>query len=758
MSLHNTSSSANQPIWVEVPEFLWDGSDVATYPVVLQRGATVDPIRLLAQPDTNGHITDPTTVLFDLVAGSLPPGLELKKVGQYWYLQGTVGILPKGVTRYQAVIRITPRPEDTSSTLEIAEEQLAERTFEFRVYPANEGHSWDPNWLSGLTTEVLTTGQTVYTLGSLTRGQATNLQLVLLNPDSDKLTFTVVTAGPDFEPKPSFMPTGLVIDRLYRVVGVPNSTNPEGDYYFKIRVSDGENSGVPATDSDDFVFKFSIDGGVTVDPQPTDEVDWETNSFLGSTYENFPSHFVVKASNPAGLSVRYELAPTSKPLPLGITLEAESGMIVGIFPFIGATTTYTITIRAFIGNSYQDKDFTFTVINLYRADGIMKVWATVNELARSKIAKWMYAVNLIGESKYFRYTDPNFGRIKTPKMYMIDGLQPSVNLMDHLRDYHRTMFLRFGELATAKAYDPSGAYVYDIIYFKIQDPNEKAGGFNGFGREQFVPRPAGGTTEIPTWNLVGQANDGRFHPNSILNARQDLIQQISVEEPSRRIDWPDGGADPSLPGYEPWMGQQKATLRGVGLSGKEGMPLWMTCRQKPNDPLSVLGFQPAVELAYVKPGLGPSILNILRNGGFEKEFNGLDFTVDRYLLSSIGTLTTTFDNTLIYDFDLQYTATAGQTTWTIPQVINEKISRVQLNYQDVLGSDWSISGDAFTLANPANDGDFLVITSSTSGQETTFDGPLLTVDPTDEYTTFDLISLPVTGKYYKFPPGDRKAG
>lgn len=762
MSIHDNLSHFNQPIWVEVSPFIWDGSDVATYPTTLALNDTVAAIQLSAQKylknlDGSYTVVAFPDAIFNIEAGELPPGLTLKD----GVISGKIGVIPKGVTRYQAVIRITFPEGQISSDPETAAEQIADRTFDFKVLPTSLGHSWDPQWLSPLGRDNLPTGQTVYDLGKIKRGESIDLQLGILNPDNDPLTFMVVNAGSDFPVKPSYMPTGLIIDHLYRIIGVPNSTNPEGEYFFKIRVSDGQSTGSPATDSDAFVFKFTVEGTVVTAPKPSDEVNWLTNSFLGSTYENFASHFKITAENVGGLPITYELTPNSKPLPSGISLDAATGMLMGIMPFVTRTTDYVFTVRAKIGNSYTDRDFSLQIIKIYRSGQIANVFAAVNANQRADIALWTWATSLIPEDRFLRLSDPNWGRIRQPKMYLVNGLRVSPNFQDHLRDYHRAMNLRYGHLKTAKAYDPSGAYIYDMLYFEVIDPMQGAGGFTGF-KEEVVTYKNGQAERkalpaIPTWNLVAGANNTRFHPNSVNNARLDLINT------ENRVNWEPwdpalNDLDPSTsqpPPTEPWMTQQTPTTRGVGLSNKEGMPYWMSCRQNPSDGLSVIGFVPAIELAYLKPGTGNMVLNSLINAGVEAKFSGLAFTVDRYLLTNITSITSSFDIGLVYDYDLQYLASDGQTEIVLHEVIMPNVKGLTVNGTVTA---FTANSDRLVLSTPLVEDDVVVVSMTHTGLETTFDGPDQPIEPTEEYTTFDLITIPGAGKYYKFPPGDRKAG
>ena len=69
----------------------------------------------------------------------------------------------------------------------------------------------------------------------------------------------------------------------------------------------------------------------------------------------------------------------------------------------------------------------------------------------------------------------------------------------------------------------------------------------------------------------------------------------------------------------------------------------MMSEQELGKPASVLGYQCAFELAYVKAGSGPAIVKALSTAGMNTDLQGTSITVDRYLLLSDGTASTTFD-------------------------------------------------------------------------------------------------------------------
>lgn len=231
-------------------------------------------------------------------------------------------------------------------------------------------------------------------------------------------------------------------------------------------------------------------------------------------------------------------------------------------------------------------------------------------------------LKILGNDTLYRSNDPLWGKVEELRILLVNGLLNASNTELHrkLRDYHHTMKLRVGGLKWAKGYDPSGKYVYDMLYLSIYDTMEGAGGFDDIGRDVLLPMIS--KQAVPAWNLP--ANSDRYHAANINNARKDLIGRHF------RTTWPGGG-------------ENNAADRGIGLSGKEGLPLWMSCEQIPGQPSSIIGYVPAIELAYLKPGAGAQAVKTLVQAGFEKNLRGKIIPIDRYLLVSDGLSATTFD-------------------------------------------------------------------------------------------------------------------
>jgi hypothetical protein len=658
-----------------------------------------------------------------LIGGALPPGLTFSLATQR--LSGTLAALPKDQLSYPMLFRAWTDGEPV--------DQFQDRSFDFRVDPVDERHGWDTTWLDSLE-QVTIPGYnfTIYSLGTVYRGSTVQIQLQIDNPDGDPLTYKV-TGFPIIDGQENFqgVPEGLRVDADGRLVGTPTvAEDAPGAYYFKVYAREPSGTeGLPRTS--ELVFRVILSSEIQLDQLLNDSVKWLTPAgSIGSTYETFFSHFGVNAVPQFDLTkrdseyqtVRFSLVGTN-PLPSGITLQSDTGYIIGQMPHVTADTTYTFKIRARVvfinkttgvvrdSTTYSDRQFSFTIKNLYYSDNTSNLYIAVPPMDRAEIAQWVYGIKgefkdsdprapslltIVGRDVLFRLTDPAWGRVEQPRILLVGGLlTPSPQeMLTALADYHHKIELRIGQLKHARGVDPSGNYTYDVLYFTVIDPLEGAGGFTNAGDDDILPfNPARDHSATytgkfkdpdnsfthrdryknwrytkPTPELNMPSNPDRYQPMSIANARNDLINVATREA------WPDNPFRP-----------ESAGERGIGIPGTEGLPFWMSCEQTKGKPSSRIGYIPAIELAYLKPGKGAQAVKSLIQSGFQEALQGRPITVDRYLLIGGGTFSTVFDSGV---------------------------------------------GDGLT----------------------TFDGP--DCDPaTLVFTAFDEAST-LTSKYYKFPPGD----
>ncbi len=202
--------------------------------------------------------------------------------------------------------------------------------------------------------------------------------------------------------------------------------------------------------------------------------------------------------------------------------------------------------------------------------------------------------------------------------------------------------------------------------------------------------------------------------------------------------------------------------RGVGLEGGEGLPLWMTCEQKVGDPTSKLGYVPAIEILYVLPGSGSEIYDLLTIASIPNQFEGMDFTLDRYLINGYGiqhdsdsivvepvtTFDDTYDTGLVYSYIMYFYVDHDTATFTIPLETNliGSVSGVRIIHNNVIRDvvDLSIDHDQFVIHEQLYTTDSILVTVFHNGQGTVFGG-------SDNSGSDALVD---DSKYYKFPNDD----
>lgn len=589
----------NPPVWVSP-----NAGELLVTPAIKGESFDSSTLQFIAT-----HV-DNFSLVYSIIptSGALPPGLFLQQDpgSNVAYLQGTITYVPNDnpTTTYEFLIRVT-----ASNGL------IAERLFSLTVQYVNEQHWFRSQWL----TSMYEIEPGIRYFGPTYVGNSYFKQIDVVNPDNDPLTYEVQFIPGITEDATTFngvLPAGLSVNNQGEVVGIVDPTANLGSYYFRISVSDPSGYEI----HQDFLMRAlsALDDGFT----ESDQIIWITPpGLLGSIYETFPSHVQVEARNPTGVPVQYVLAPGSLPLPEGLYVQTTTGYIMGKAPMIPQTATYNFTIRAIVGSRFVDRTFSITIISQYDSTNIMNFRARITGSMRMEIENFVRNTTNVPIDNLFRYGDPNFGLPNVFDMYVLGGAKKvsPMEIMCHLRDYHHRMDLTFGPITWAKVVDPSGFYVYDVVLMSVVDPMAKAGGFLPDGQEEILTtvqeypyvnpfdEPCVG---FPDPNQYLEGNRNRFYPNSLHNAREDLISTV------------DG-------------------RNGIGLDGQEGLPMWMRTVSDTKKPPAPLGFTPAVILAYAKPGKGLITANSFVRFGLQSQFMGRVFTVDRYFVADLLLIDTT---------------------------------------------------------------------------------------------------------------------
>jgi hypothetical protein len=204
--------------------------------------------------------------------------------------------------------------------------------------------------------------------------------------------------------------------------------------------------------------------------------------------------------------------------------------------------------------------------------------------SRAIITQLLNNTDIFPPSLIYRSTDPNFGlatRVVYDHAFGLTSatLDEYVQSLD-LNHYWKTLTL--GSIKTARALNPDGTVLYEVVYSEIIDNLVNHDG-ETVGKEVVLPFPIAGddSTELAV-----------VYPNGLVNMRDQVIDVV---------------------------GQISNVL-----------PRWMLSTQEDG---RTLGFTQAWVIAYVKPGQSGQIAYNIQTQ-FGKQLNVVDFKADRYELDN----------------------------------------------------------------------------------------------------------------------------
>ena len=316
------------PIWVTPPGTLGTIPEGVFYSVPLVAAA-------------------PETVYYQVIAGRLPPGIEINETG---ILSGnpmalaTVQGIPLNVTR------------DTTSQFAVraytATRQLADRTFTLTI--------------TGQTTVTWTTP--AGTIGTYVDGvQITDLAVSYADPDIYSTNIVTLIAGA--------LPTGLTISTRGVISGYitpnPDATVTSTTYSFTLRVSNGTSSDVRtfnllvyarSTMTADNTTITADNTFITADLAPIQPpiITTPTGSIGSTRSDNFYA-FQFAGLDFGGNS--FEFINTTA-LPPGLALDPNTGWLYGYIPYGGvlaADYSFTLVAREAANHNNYSADYNYTL-------------------------------------------------------------------------------------------------------------------------------------------------------------------------------------------------------------------------------------------------------------------------------------------------------------------------------------------------------------------------------------------------------------
>jgi len=392
---------------------------------------------------------------------------------------------------------------------------------------------------------------------------------------------------------------------------------------------------------------------------------WETGSNLGSIAANYVSmkKIVARSTIPVP-NIEYKLL--SGALPSGLTLES-SGEITGTIKqytgeglttffdrkegelitnqiFDGGATlfdkTFRFTVRAQDQLEYSSVDREFTLNIETPNDRLFSniyVKTYMSEDKRRLFERLMNDGSIFFQTHLYRANDPNFGVRKDLKMLMYAGIETK-NIEEYISIVglnHKRKRFRFGQVKTAKAYDPdTNLLEYEVIYVEMIDPLD----FKDRHLPLVTSTPAKSIKKLNTgvsnyiWKADGQdiyiTKKEPFLLRPFENISIDRTN-ITVSDPNQTKRYPSTVYNwrNRIKTHKGWDGNTLITEQTF-------LPLWMRSFQ---DDRQQLGFTLAIPLCYCNPNMSYDIMlnieNYQRTTNFD--FKDLDYYVDRYIIDNV---------------------------------------------------------------------------------------------------------------------------
>lgn len=535
---------------------------------------------VLPEPKTIVVTLTPNPV-YTLLNGSLPPGLSLSPAG---VITGKIGNVSGAPFAYRFTVRVSNG------------QIVLDRVFSIRVTPLDEPVAINPSQLRPVSTDT-EDGFTYRNLGGFNLGETFSMTLDILTTPGQTPLIEIQSVDGLTEGSTRFagLPPGLRLNER-TIAGTIDPESCAGRYFFDVVVRNGSTSTSGR-------FMIEVDDRVATTVSVTQGITWDTpEGSLGSVFETEACTFFVRARPRISATVLYSLAPGSAALPTGVTLNQITGNLYGSFPYVASNTVYTFVVRATVGRVFADRTFSFTVKKVYDIKNTHTLRLRVRALDDAQIVPAYKLV--LGSEVIYRPEDNNFGNIIHPYVYLISGLDGTVDLADAMagqgvetitnRDYHATIRLTLGQHKVALARDSQGKVIYEVLYRELYDPQAKAGGFKVAFNQP--------TRQNVLWPQSGP--DPRYiMPVSLDNMRTDMIVDVGFAMRA--------AADRTL----------------IGSASPELMPLWMRSKQENGE---TPGYRPALVLAYLVPGSSAAVLKKIRQNEAAFVSDGHVYQFDRY--------------------------------------------------------------------------------------------------------------------------------
>lgn len=370
-------------------------------------------------------------------------------------------------------------------------------------------------------------------------------------------------------------------------------------------------------------------------------ITWITNSDLPSIVAGRLSTLSVKAETTLVDSVlKYSLV--SGNLPPGIQLKQDgelSGYVrqyenengLGLTYFDSGNTTFDDITTEF------DRVFEFSVIardrfgfsasiktfRIHVTDNDKKLYSNIYMKPFLKESQREYYDRFVNNNRIFnpeyiyRPGDPEFGVQSNLKSLVFAGIETKniENYVAAVARNHKKKSFFFGDIKTAFAKNPgSSDVIYEVVYVELVDPQQPEVGKT---RNSFRAKTQNKITVDSlryTLDTPGQPFKYRPVPENT----------ITIDSTAVRIDQTTNSLL-----YISNLQNMRSRIKEVGSNSADFLPLWMRTQQNIKEQLT--RFVPAVPICYTLPGKSKTIVENIKNSGFD--FKKIHYEIDRYIIS-----------------------------------------------------------------------------------------------------------------------------
>ena len=465
------------------------------------------------------------TLVYDIVSGSLPPGVIMTTSG---LIYGTVELTDdqrfniygddsstKTLSRAEN-FEFTVRVSDGSSTVEQINSIFVYTADYWRVDNTRITVDGTSVSSSPLDMSLSSNRRPIFTtdsaLGSFRHDNQVVIKIDVTDFDAlqGALTYSIVSGA---------LPTGLSIDSVTGEIygALPNQSAVSTDYSFTVRAARTPVSGV--TVYSERSFSMTVIGNIDIGVQFTSATN------LGTVTAGIPSLLSIEATAVDANRV-LEYSVTAGSLPTGLTL-SPTGNIIGKVDKTEFTTVddnaitfdsntlsldrkYTFTVT--VSDQYQSvattKEFNLTVSLPYAVEyGSMIAKGLVPGVDRNLFYQVAQDPNINSVENIFRPEDPAFGMRSNPEMLLIAGLQHQTltTLQTQMQQKHPVTSVYFGDIKTAVA-KQNNTTKYEVVYIEMKDDplnrviSDMRTQMKALGHREYV--------HLPLWMRTAQTASG----------------------------------------------------------------------------------------------------------------------------------------------------------------------------------------------------------------------------------------------------------